>query len=90
MVGRSSRTGKRDDVQEPNPRAIGDILSVCFLRKGLLGCGNHSCDSNLWLREATSLEARRDIAPGEELLRSVQMPGEPGEHGVGRTMVSEL
>ncbi|MFG1941896.1 SET domain-containing protein [Nonomuraea sp. NPDC048826] len=29
--------------------------------------GNHSCDPNLWHRGATTVVARRDIAPGEEL-----------------------
>ena len=29
--------------------------------------GNHSCDSNLWMRDALTLEARRDIAAGEEV-----------------------
>jgi len=28
---------------------------------------NHSCDSNLWMGDAITLVARRDIAPGEEL-----------------------
>jgi SET domain-containing protein len=29
--------------------------------------GNHSCDSNLWMRDEVTLEARRDIAAGEEV-----------------------
>lgn len=29
--------------------------------------GNHSCDPNLWWTDAVTLEARRDIAAGEEL-----------------------
>ncbi|NGN69480.1 SET domain-containing protein [Streptomyces sp. A7024] len=29
--------------------------------------GNHSCDPNLWLADAVTMTARRDIAPGEEL-----------------------
>ena len=29
--------------------------------------GNHSCDPNLWWIDAITLEARRDIAQGEEL-----------------------
>jgi uncharacterized protein len=28
---------------------------------------NHSCDSNLWFWDAFTVEARRDIEPGEEL-----------------------
>ena len=31
------------------------------------GCGNHSCDPNLWWVSAYDLAARRDIPPGEEL-----------------------
>ncbi len=31
------------------------------------GSLNHSCDSNLWLADAVTLVARRDIAAGEEL-----------------------
>lgn len=29
--------------------------------------GNHSCDPNLWMHDATSVSARRDIQAGEEL-----------------------
>ncbi|MGW0195456.1 SET domain-containing protein-lysine N-methyltransferase [Nonomuraea sp. NPDC003201] len=29
--------------------------------------GNHSCDPTLWHRDATTVIARRDIDPGEEL-----------------------
>ncbi|NRQ40951.1 SET domain-containing protein-lysine N-methyltransferase, partial [Nonomuraea sp. NN258] len=29
--------------------------------------GNHSCDPDLWHHDATTVIARRDIAPGEEL-----------------------
>ncbi|GAA3112434.1 SET domain-containing protein-lysine N-methyltransferase [Streptosporangium carneum] len=29
--------------------------------------GNHSCDPSLWHRDATTVIARRDINPGEEL-----------------------
>ena len=28
---------------------------------------NHSCDPNLWLKDAFTLTARRDIKPGEEI-----------------------
>jgi uncharacterized protein len=31
------------------------------------GCANHSCDSNLWMLDARTVGARRDIAAGEEL-----------------------
>lgn len=30
-------------------------------------CLNHSCDPNVWLADALTLTARREIAPGEEL-----------------------
>ncbi len=29
--------------------------------------GNHSCDPNLWMRDAVTIQARRPIAAGEEL-----------------------
>jgi SET domain-containing protein len=29
--------------------------------------GNHSCDPNLWMDDAVTVVARRQIAPGEEL-----------------------
>jgi hypothetical protein len=29
--------------------------------------GNHACDANLWMSDATTLTARRDIAAGEEI-----------------------
>ena len=32
-----------------------------------VGGFNHSCDSNLWMRDAVTVEARRDIEAGEEL-----------------------
>jgi hypothetical protein len=32
-----------------------------------LARGNHSCDSNLWMRDALTLEARRDVAVLEEV-----------------------
>lgn len=31
------------------------------------GCGNHSCDPNLWWIDAYTLAARRDIVPDEEV-----------------------
>lgn len=33
----------------------------------LVRFGNHSCDPNLWWRDALSLVARRDVRPGEEV-----------------------
>jgi len=38
----------------PNPRATNGSL-------------NHSCDSNLWMKDEITIIARRDIVPGEEL-----------------------
>jgi uncharacterized protein len=29
--------------------------------------GNHSCDANTWMRDSTTTEAKRAIAPGEEV-----------------------
>jgi hypothetical protein len=33
----------------------------------LTDCINHSCDPNVWMRDEVTLQARRDIAVGEEL-----------------------
>jgi uncharacterized protein len=43
------------------------------------GCGNHSCDPNLWWAGPYELAARRDIAAGEELTNDyATSTGEPG------------
>jgi SET domain-containing protein len=34
---------------------------------------NHSCDPNLWMKDESTLEARRDIAAGEELTADYMM-----------------
>lgn len=56
--------------------AVGDdqhlLFSITYqgeeppTKTGAGGC-NHSCDSNLWMRDAFTVCARRDIAEGEEL-----------------------
>ena len=47
--------------------AIDEGVNVLLEDDELISRGNHSCDSNLWMRDAFTLEARRDIAAGEEL-----------------------
>jgi uncharacterized protein len=43
------------------------------------GSLNHSCDSNLWMNDAVTLAARRDIAAGAELtLDYALMTSDPG------------
>lgn len=49
---------------------IGEDLHLVDTSGGLEAVGvslNHSCDSNLWMRDAVTLVARRDIPPGEEI-----------------------
>ena len=50
-----------------NSAAIAEGHSLLLEDDELIGRGNHSCDSNLWMRDAFTLEARRDIAAGEEV-----------------------
>ncbi len=47
--------------------SIGEGLSLLQASDDPLRYGNHSCDPNLWMVGATTQEARRDIAAGEEL-----------------------
>jgi len=47
--------------------AIDEGVNVLIEDDEPLTRGNHSCDSNLWMRDAFTLEARRDIAAGEEV-----------------------
>lgn len=47
--------------------AIGAGLNLLQDADDPLRYGNHSCDPNLWLIDATTEAARRDIAAGEEL-----------------------
>ncbi len=49
---------------------IGEDLHLVDVSGGLERAGvslNHSCDSNLWMRDEVTLVARRDIAAGEEV-----------------------
>lgn len=50
-----------------NSAAIGERLNLLLANDEQVARGNHSCDPNLWMRDAYSLEARRDIASGEEI-----------------------
>jgi uncharacterized protein len=50
-----------------NSAAIGDGLNVLLDDDEVIVRGNHSCDSSLWMRDEFTLEARRDIASGEEV-----------------------
>ena len=47
--------------------AIGEGRNLLIDSEHPLARGNHSCDSSLWMRDAFTLEARRDIAPGDEV-----------------------
>lgn len=50
-----------------NSAAIDEGINLLLQDDELIARGNHSCDSNLWMRDAFTLEARHDISPGEEL-----------------------
>jgi len=50
-----------------NSLAIDDGVNLLLEDDEVIARGNHSCDSNLWMRDAFTLEARRDIAANEEL-----------------------
>src|SRR5258705_189171 len=50
-----------------NSAAIGEGVNVLLDDDEVIARGNHSCDSNLWMRDELMLEARRDIATGEEV-----------------------
>ena len=50
-----------------NSAAIDEGLNVLIGDEEDLARGNHSCDSNLWMRDALTLEARRDITVSEEV-----------------------
>lgn len=47
--------------------AIGEGLNLLQAAADPLRYGNHSCDPNLWLLDAITEAARRDVLPGEEL-----------------------
>jgi SET domain-containing protein len=46
---------------------ISDDLIIVLRDDDPLTFGNHSCDPNVWMHDGVSAEARREIAPGEEL-----------------------
>ena len=50
-----------------NSAAIGEGVNVLLDDDELIARGNHSCDSNLWMRDAVTLEARRDIGTSDEI-----------------------
>jgi SET domain-containing protein len=50
-----------------NSAAIAEGVNLLISDDDVIARGNHSCDSNLWMRDAFTLEARRDIPPGDEV-----------------------
>lgn len=54
-------------VPRYNAAAIGEGMNLLLDLDDLIGFGNHSCDPNLWMVDAITIVARRDIAPDEEL-----------------------
>jgi len=47
--------------------AIGEDLHLLQDMDDALRFGNHSCNPNLWMRDAVTIEARRIVEPGEEV-----------------------
>ncbi|MDQ6601691.1 MAG: SET domain-containing protein-lysine N-methyltransferase [Chloroflexota bacterium] len=54
-------------MRKYNSAAIGEGDNVLLDLDDPIGFGNHSCDPNLWMGDATTVVARRDIASNEEL-----------------------
>jgi uncharacterized protein len=53
---------------------LGRNLNLSIVPKDWPGIyGNHSCDPNLWMKDALTVVARRDIGPGEELTTDYAM-----------------
>jgi uncharacterized protein len=50
-----------------NSAAIGEGINLLLALDDPIGFGNHSCDPNLWMHDATTVVARRAIARDEEL-----------------------
>ncbi|RMI35907.1 SET domain-containing protein [Streptomyces triticirhizae] len=47
--------------------SVGEGLHLLLTPDHPVRFGNHSCEPNLWHRDALTIETRRDVAPGEEL-----------------------
>jgi uncharacterized protein len=58
-----------EDPQRPyiDTITVADDVHLVLPPKRPNGCGNHSCDPNLWWIDAYTLAARRHIQPGDEL-----------------------
>jgi hypothetical protein len=50
-----------------NSAAVSEGNNLLLALDDPIGFGNHSCDPNLWMRDAITVEARRAIARDEEL-----------------------
>lgn len=55
------------DMPRYSAIAIDDGLNLLLPDDAPTNFGNHGCDSNLWMNDAVTVAARRDIAPGDEL-----------------------
>lgn len=67
------RTGKTDEstaVEVEEGLYLAAPVGVKITIDDLM---NHSCDPNLWMKDAVTLEARRDIKAGEELTADYAM-----------------
>jgi uncharacterized protein len=50
-----------------NSAAIGEGINLLLALDDPIGFGNHSCNPNLWMHDAITIETRHDIARDEEL-----------------------
>lgn len=57
-------TARYNAIQIDEDRHLVELAAATAQRRGSL---NHCCDSNLWMRDAVTIVARRAIAAGEEL-----------------------
>lgn len=54
-------------MRKYNSAAIGEGSNLLLDLDDPIGFGNHSCDPNLWMGDATTVVARREITANEEL-----------------------
>jgi len=72
LAGRKVSTAELDELMKNPPVdtiTLDDDVHLVLPTdpRPVIAYGNHSCDPNLWWIDAVTLEARRDIAAGEEI-----------------------
>ncbi len=66
-LGRLFAAAARSSSAYVDTISVDDDLHLVLPPGRVNGCGNHSCDPNLWWVDAFTLAARRDIEVAEEL-----------------------